>query len=346
MSGQDAGAAGSRVPMRRRIFRGLVASAIGLAALLAMGATYQRLGSARDARRFPPRGQFYELGSHRLHYVCAGSGEPTVWLEAGLPRSSLDWTMVQPALAQLTRTCSYDRAGYGFSEPGPRPRDGQRLAAELVALSDAVTPQGRTVLVGHSWGGLVVRQAASLRPDRVAALVLVDPTPAELLAQMPAAARQEWEDSLKAAHFLAMAEGVGLPRIFAAQLAAAFGEKKRLAAYPAAEREELAATVLRTGYFPTTWAEVSVGEATMAQAAAAKLPPELPLRVLVAGRDKAEWERELIASTAGLSRSGQQLVVPESDHEIHSQAPARIIAIVRDIVESMRAPAQLPPAAR
>lgn len=330
----------------RRIGKGLLTALLGLAALVAAGATYQHVCSARDSRRLPPRGRFHDLGSHRLHYVCEGSGEPTVWLEAGLPRTSLDWVLVQPGLAQLTRTCSYDRAGYGHSDPGPGPRDAQRLAGELLSLTDAVSPQGRLMLVGHSWGGLVVRRAASLRPDRVAALVLVDPTPAELVAQMPAAARQEWDDSLKAAHLLAIVQPLGLPRIFAGQLAAAFGEAQRLALYPAPFRDELAAAVLRSGYFSAAWAEVSVWQATMAQAAEAQIQPDLPLRTLVAGQGKQDWEKTLIAGTAGLSRNGQQLPVPESNHEIHSQAPERIIGTVRDLLQSLRAPAQQPPSAR
>lgn len=314
---------------------------IGVGALLTLGAAYQRYGSLRDLRRFPPGGQFHDLGSHRLHYVCGGSGEPTVWLESGLPRTALDWALVQPALEKLTRTCSYDRGGYGYSEPGPGPRDARRLADEFFALADSVSPQGRLVLVGHSWGGLLVRRAAAQRPERVAALILVDPTPAELVGQMPPAARREWDDSLQAAHLLALVEPVGLPRVFSSQIAAAFGESRRLAPYPAPIRDALLASMLRSGYFPTTWAEVSVWEATMRQAATAESPlrPDLPLRTLVAGRDKEDWEKSLIAGTAQLTGRGQSILVPESNHEIHSHAPERVIGAVREIVESLRAPA-------
>ena len=160
---------------------------------------------------------------------------------------------------------------------------------------------------------------------------------------MPPAARREWDDSLQAAHLLALSEPVGLPRIFASQIAAAFGESQRIAPYPAPIREALLASMLRSGYFPTTWAEVSVWEATMRQAAEVPLRPDLPLRTLVAGRDKEDWEKSLIAGTAQLTGRGQSIPVPESNHEIHSQAPVRVIDAVREIVESLRAPA--PPAA-
>ena len=121
-----------------------------------------------------PPGVMVELGGHRLHIHCTGEGSPAVIFESGLGGTSLDWSRVQPEVSEFTRACSYDRAGYGWSEPGPSPRHAVRLAAELdrLLLSAGVPPP--YVLVGHSFGGLTIRILAARREQTVAGLVLVD----------------------------------------------------------------------------------------------------------------------------------------------------------------------------
>ncbi len=116
------------------------------------------------------------VGEHRLHIYCSGAGQPTVVLDAGLGGSSLDWTRVQPRVAGFTRVCAYDRAGYGWSENGPLPRTSRRLAEELHILLDTIAVPNPYVLVGHSFGGLVVRDFASRFSEETAGIVLVDAT--------------------------------------------------------------------------------------------------------------------------------------------------------------------------
>ena len=119
-------------------------------------------------------GLLVPVGEHRLHLTCKGSGAPAVILDAGLGGNSLEWSRVQPVLAQRFMTCAYDRAGYGWSEGGPLPRTSERIVFELnVLLRNAAIPSPY-VLVGHSFGGLNVRLYASYYPDQVAGLVLVD----------------------------------------------------------------------------------------------------------------------------------------------------------------------------
>ena len=128
---------GSRSPMKRAAVRlgcGLLALAAVLGGLAAAGATYQALAGARDRRAFPAPGQLLDVGGHRLHLQCAGQGRPTVVLETGLGAWSSHWALVQPVVAGATRVCAYDRAGLGWSEPGPAPRGAGRIAGELRAL--------------------------------------------------------------------------------------------------------------------------------------------------------------------------------------------------------------------
>ncbi|MBL8555002.1 MAG: alpha/beta hydrolase [Phenylobacterium sp.] len=112
----------------------------------------------------------------RINLRCVGRGSPTVILESGFSAYSRAWTKVQPALARTTRVCAYDRAGYGFSDPGPLPRDGAAIARDLDRALEAAKEEGPYVLVGHSAGGLYARLFAARRPGEVRGLVLLDPT--------------------------------------------------------------------------------------------------------------------------------------------------------------------------
>jgi pimeloyl-ACP methyl ester carboxylesterase len=111
----------------------------------------------------------------RLHLERHGRGSPTVVFEAGMGASRNMWGAVVPLVAARTTCVVYDRSGLGQSPPDPAPRTLTRLGDDLLDLLDHVGP-GPFVLVGHSWGGPVVRVAAAARPDAVAGLVLVDQT--------------------------------------------------------------------------------------------------------------------------------------------------------------------------
>ena len=118
-----------------------------------------------------------DIGGRKLNLRCTGSGAPTVILESGANADSLTWFKVQPLLAQSTMVCSYDRAGYGFSDEGPLPRDIAADAEDLYALVHAAHMALPVILVGHSLGTNIVRRYADKHPADIAGLVLVDPPP-------------------------------------------------------------------------------------------------------------------------------------------------------------------------
>ena len=126
----------------------------------------------------PAPGDLVDIGGHKLHIRCVGpAGEtPTVILEAGGGGYSKDWSRVQDLLSRRARTCAYDRAGLGWSEPGPAPRTMRQEVFELHALLTAARVPGPYVLVGHSIGGLVVRLYTEQYGSNVVGIVLVDPT--------------------------------------------------------------------------------------------------------------------------------------------------------------------------
>src|SRR5215207_4765289 len=149
----------------QRLLRWTARGLGGLVALCflvaAAGFTYQTIATEQDKAAYPPPGQLVDVGGHRLHIQCVGTGSPTVITESGLGGTSLDWSLVQPAVAQTTRICSYDRAGWGWSDPGPSPRTSGRIVEELRSLLAAAGIAGPYVLVGHSVGGLHAQLFAS-----------------------------------------------------------------------------------------------------------------------------------------------------------------------------------------
>jgi hypothetical protein len=119
----------------RGCFLWLGASVATLLGLMLVGYSYEPMAEAADAKTYPPPGQLVDVGGHRLHINCTGTGSPTVVIEAGLGDWSTSWgEAVQPAVAKTTRVCTYDRAGMGWSEAGPLPRDAAQFARELHTL--------------------------------------------------------------------------------------------------------------------------------------------------------------------------------------------------------------------
>jgi pimeloyl-ACP methyl ester carboxylesterase len=151
---------------------------------------------ASDRLLHPPAGSFYQVDGAKMHIYCAGTGAPTVILDAGLGDDFLQWRKVQPALSQLTRVCSYDRAGYGWSDPQAGPRDSVRIADQLHSLLQQAGISGPILLMGHSASGLHIREYATKYPEGVAGLVFVDastPTQFDVLpAQLTAPDDLRW----------------------------------------------------------------------------------------------------------------------------------------------------------
>ncbi len=147
---------------------------LGLAVLLVGLSIWQAWSSANESRQFPAPGQLYDVGGGvRLHLFCTGSGSPTILLESGLGAPGVMWGLVQPELAKNYRVCSYDRAGLGWSDAPGEPRTAQNIVNELHTLLTAANIKGSYILVGHSFGGYMVRVYAKEYPTEVAGMVLV-----------------------------------------------------------------------------------------------------------------------------------------------------------------------------
>src|SRR5689334_15205133 len=269
--------------MGRRVLRGIARGlGVGLALIAGLalaGAGYEAIAARGDAQTYPPPGRLVDIGGYRLHIQCVGTGSPTVVLDAGLGRTSLDWSLVQTAIGQTTRVCAYDRAGMGWSDPGPAPRTPSQIAGELHTLLGNAGIAGPYVLVGHSLAGKNVRLFALQHPDEVAGMVLVDArseyvdehtSPAEAQAFQQAMARQ--------GTIYGLARALGVVRLVGAS-------QEGTPALPSETR--LAMALFTTGQrdIATTAAEGQQRAADDRQLQAAPSLGALPLIVLAAGQN-------------------------------------------------------------
>ncbi|MCB1746212.1 MAG: alpha/beta hydrolase [Gammaproteobacteria bacterium] len=264
-----------------------------------------------------PPGRFANLGTHRLHYHCIGNGAPTVVVDAGLGGSALEWAPVQDAIAAFARVCTYDRAGYGWSDPGPAPRTAQRAVDELRALLAGVGERPPFLLLGHSLGGFDARLMAATYPGEVCGLVLVESSHPAALPRIndgPHAARNAIDQS----RFDAPAHARP-PHLAVAQ----FLNSRRKAVF--AQMDELAHFADSAG-----------------QVRAAGTLPDVPL--IVIARDSAtgsdpvreqHW-RELQRTLAALAPRGRLEVARGAGHNVHLERPGVIVDAVRDMVGSLR----------
>ncbi len=158
----------------RRIGKALLWLVVVLLVLAVAGAVYQGIATERAERAYPPPGEMVDVGGYSLHINCVGQGSPTVVLDAGSGLVSAQWVRVQRQVSSTTRVCAYDRAGMGWSEMGPNPRDAQQITSELHTLLGKAGIEGPYVLVGHSFGGMYMQTYAARYPEEVAGVALVD----------------------------------------------------------------------------------------------------------------------------------------------------------------------------
>jgi pimeloyl-ACP methyl ester carboxylesterase len=173
--------------------RGVFSLLALLIALPLAGVTYQFIATRVDTGNYPPPGQMVDVGGYRLHLFCTGEntgGGPTVILEASLGATSSVWAWIQPEIAKSTRVCAYDRAGMGWSDPSPQPRDSHHIAADLHRLLQNAQIPGPYVLAGWSYGGLYMRAYASQYREEVAGLVLLDSSSPDQCTSTPAGQAQ------------------------------------------------------------------------------------------------------------------------------------------------------------
>lgn len=284
----------------------------------------------------------------RMNLYCRGSGSPTVVLDAGMGDSTISWALVQPALAQRTRTCSYDRAGLGFSDAATRPGTVANMADDLHALLRAAHIAPPYVLVGHSLAGMTVRVFADRYRDEVAGMVLVEGSHEDQSVRGWAIGepgqQAKWDAYLKDAHACvdearkglvkgtpAFAKCVGDadPRfstaINAAQLA--YGASVKWQAAVASERENVFyASAEQTRATRKDFGAMPIIVLTHAPYPKAKdeTQEQRNQRTLL-------WE-DLHTQVAAMSSHGVNMIVPGSGHFVQYDRPEVVIDAVNQAV--------------
>lgn len=324
-----------------------------LTALVVAGVIYEWIGLRRRTRRFPPPGRLIDVGGHRLHAVCLGHGTPTVVLESGIAASSLSWASVQPAVAQFTSVCAYDRAGLAWSDVSRTPRTLARIVDELDVLLTKTGATGPYVMVGHSFGVFICLAYAASRPQSVTGLVLLDP-PSEWVRMDRRRARM-----IQGAVHLSRLGGVlarlgvvraclalltgGVPsaprqfvRVFGPTAARTIehlvGEVRKLP-------PELYPIVQAHWCHPKCFQSMADHLAAFEDAAtsAADLGPlgDVPLIVISSGDQPPEVSASH-AAIAKLSARGRHVVASKSGHWVQFDEPDLVVQAIRDVVQEWR----------
>jgi pimeloyl-ACP methyl ester carboxylesterase len=336
-----------RSKFRQRIRLAFKAFGVVLLVAVLAGAVYEQVGQRRDRERLQQVGRSVDIGGRTLNIYCSGEGAPAVIFDAGHGDPGFVWSHIQPEIAKLTRACWYDRAGEGWSEPGPFPRTTEAMAKDLHGLLHAAGIPAPYVLVGHSLGGMNARVYNSLYPADVAGAVLVDAAHEDEFRRAPefmlgrTAPRSWWRPIWVAAQ---TARAVGLIRLMSPPVS--------LPAEPAHRtREQILRALRAQPKALATHADASAPESD-AEAQRAAGFGDRPLIVLTRGNAQMPpnpsamdrewfayeqvWMHEIQPKLARLSTRGRQIIIEHSGHRIQDEAPDDVIAAISEILAQVR----------
>jgi pimeloyl-ACP methyl ester carboxylesterase len=326
----------ARKPDRlRRISHAFSGLVLLIPLLAAFGAVYDSI----EKRLNPPPGRLVDIGGFKLHLDCTGEGATTVLLESGLGDDRLVWYKVQPMISKLTRVCSYDRAGLGFSDPDPeRPPDSRTIAQNLhVLLANAgVAPP--YVMVGHSLGGIHVRVYQSLYPNEVVGLVLVDSAHPFQAKRLPRGGKRPRFHHPFESEFLDLASSLGFRRL----TSSCGGVLPEIAAMQHTVECRWQAVKAREAEGRAFGASEDEGRQT---GSLGSMPLVVlsrdPEKQVALGLDPAEssprfqdqWA-QLQGELAHLSTNGSRVVATGSTHYVQLDRPDLVVTAVQNILEA------------
>jgi pimeloyl-ACP methyl ester carboxylesterase len=279
--------------------------------------------------------------------------------DAALGGSSISWSLVQPELSRLTRVCSYDRAGFGWSDPGPMPRTAGRIADELRRLLDRAGVPPPFVAVGHSFGGFVMRIFARRYAADVSALVLVDPAHPEDWVNPAPKEQVKIDRGLRLCRHGITAVRSGLARVVVVlvglgALNLARGIAKAVSRgglsredegilapiwrLPPADRKPLRRFWTQEKFYEALGSQIEFISVSAAEAleASAGGYGDLPL-VTISSTDPGDYRLNQQDALARLSTRGRHIVASNSGHWIQLDEPELVISVIRDVLAGVNA---------
>ena len=313
--------------------------------------------------RFSAPGRLVDAGGFRLHLHASGRNGPTVVFDAALGASSPSWTLVQPDVATFARTCVYDRAGFGWSECGPLPRTAGRAADELHFALERAGERPPYLLVGHSYGGLVMRIFAGRYPADVAGLVLVDPAHPEDWLNPAPKEQHRIDRGVRLCRQGQLASRVGLAHVVSALVGAgAVPAARRLVNGVTRHRFEtdldfILAPFLklpghvqplvrqfwtRPGFFAALGSQIASMSTSAREVldAAPRGYDALPL-VTISRASPDDHTRRRQDAVAALSSRGRHIVANRGGHWIPLDDPALLVDVIREM-HSASVPSSMP----
>jgi pimeloyl-ACP methyl ester carboxylesterase len=305
--------------------------------LLALGFLFESIASRSDPVRYPPPGKMVDIGGYGLHLVCEGerrAGQPLVLIEAGSGSSSPDWALVLPEIGGFARVCTYDRAGLGWSDPGPPPRTSMAYASEMEMLLERSEEEPPYLLVAHSLGGHTARIFTADHPEEVAGMILIDARPpSRNIPSKPMGSGQLrlWEFLARCGFFRII--GKQMFTISAPSMLETFPDYPFPIAYDA-------------DYFRTNRIQDEGLEESDSAVRETGPFEDIPLVIITHGIPSmfdwlSEEEKEVVENTwqaeqkkmLGLSTNSQLIIAEGSGHNINAEAPEIVIDAVREMVE-------------
>lgn len=330
------------------------------AALAAAGFFYQCFGAYQDRLRYAGDGRWIDIGrGRRLYLLEKGSGGPTVLFEAGIAATNLNWFHIQEMVSRFAATASYDRGGLGWSSPCRSVRTPRNIAAELHELLDGAGIKPPYILVGHSFGGLVMRRFALLYPEEVTAIVLIDPMRCEEWPPLDPAKQAMIDRGKRLSNIAIPIAGVGLARLavtsllcrsgnMAERLAGAAGNggkhvlgriRGEVGKMPREVWPVVAAHWSRPGFYRGMKSHVAAVPETVREMHQAEPIRGIPVLLLTPGKSSPLSEDCL----RRIGDNVQQMIAPESAHWIHLDQPQLVIDTIREAVMAA-APEAIPAA--
>jgi len=294
---------------------------------------------AQDSAAPPPSplGQLVDIGARRLHIHCTGSGSPAVITESGSSSFSIEWVLVQGKVSTFTRICSYDRAGFAWSDRGPAENTVEETMDDLHRLLRAAGVAAPYVLVGHSIGGMYVRAYQRRYPDEVVGLVLVDATPeedAEYLynGKSTPGVQLNYDQlaSVYAPYLKNPPPQLELPTAVDSPYNKLSPELQRAEVW--AERLWRSRVDMSHSWITAeSWRQEFVALRNR-RLATTHVLGDLPLIVLRRGRRTNDVLNQREADLVALSSTGKLVIATESDHEIQLYQPDLVVQAIRDVI--------------